>query len=151
VLAEQLVTANGKEQVLRALGEAASKLRRTLGESLPSLQKYDAPPDAVTTASLEALQAYALGVRAMTIKDDNLGAVTYFQAAVNLDPDFAMAYARLGTCYLNTAQTTRAADSTRKAYQLRERTSEREKLYIASHYHVFVTGNLEAARQAYEL
>jgi eukaryotic-like serine/threonine-protein kinase len=151
LLAEEQVTANAKERVLKALGEAASKLRGKLGESLPSLEKYDVPPESVTTPSLEALQAYTWGYRALAVRNDSTGAIPLFLTAVSLDPDFAVAYARLGSCYLNVGETTRAADNTRKAYQLRERTSEMEKLYIAAHYQVFVTGNLEAARQVYEL
>jgi serine/threonine protein kinase/Flp pilus assembly protein TadD len=151
VLANEQATASGKEQVLTAVGEAATKLRQQLGESLASVQKYDAPAENVTTPSLEALQAYSLGYQAMTVKNDAATAVSLFQRAVSLDPNFAMAYARLGTSYGNLGQTARAAETIRKAYELRERVSEREKLYIASHYENYVTGNLEAARKTYEL
>src|SRR6266700_2521598 len=144
-------TASGKEQVLKAVGEAATKIREKLGESLASVQKYDAPAENVTTPSLEALQAYSLGYQAMTVKNDAATAVSLFQRAVSLDPNFAMAYARLGTSYSNLGQTARAAENLRKAYELRERVSAREKLYVASHYEHFVTGNLEAARKTYEL
>ena len=125
-------------------------MREKLGESLASVQKYDAPAENVTTPSLEALQAYSLGYQAME-RNDNAAAVPLFQRATSLDPNFAMAYARLGTSYANLGENTRAAENTRKAYELRERVSEREKLYIASHYEDFVTGNLEAARKTYEL
>ncbi len=151
VLANEQATASGKEQVLKAVGEAATKIRQKLGESLASVQKYDAPAENVTTPSLEALQAYSLGYQAMTVKNDAATAVSLFQRAVSLDPNFAMAYARLGTSYNNLGQTARAAENTRKAYDLRERVSEREKFYIASHYEHFVNGNLEAARKTYEL
>ena len=151
VLANEQATANGKEQVLKALGEAATKMRVKLGESLASVQKYDAPAENVTTSSLEALQAYSLGYQAQIVKRDNAAAIPLFQRAVSLDPNFAMAYARLGTNYGNLGQTARAAENTRKAYELRERVSEREKLYITSHYEDYVTGNIEAARKAYEL
>jgi eukaryotic-like serine/threonine-protein kinase len=151
VLANEQATASGKEQVLKALGEAATKIREKLGESLASVQKYDAPAENVTTPSLEALQAYSLGDQAMIVKNDAATAVSLFQRAVSLDPNFAMAYARLGTSYSNLGQTARAAENTRKAYDLRERVSEREKFYIASHYEHYVTGNLEAARRTYEL
>ncbi len=151
VLANEQATASGKEQVLKALGEAATKIRVKLGESLASVQKYDAPAESVTTPSLEALQAYSLGYQAQIVKRDTAAAIPLFQRAVSLDPNFAMAYARLGTNYANLGQTTRAAENTRKAYELRERVSEREKLYVTSHYEHFVTGNLEAARKAYEL
>ena len=150
VLAQEQVTANGKEQVIKALGDAATKLRGQLGESLASVQKYDAPPDNVTTSSLEALQAYSLGDRAAA-KGDFAAAISFFQRAVNLDPSFALAYARLGANYDNLGQSARAAESMRKAYELRGRTSELEKLSISSRYELFVTGNLQAARSAYEL
>jgi len=150
LLAQEQVTANGKEQVLKALGEAATKLRGKLGESLASVQKYDAPPENLTTPSLEALQAYSLGYRAIE-KADWAGAIPFFQRAVRLDPSFTMAYLRLGVMHSNLGENTRAADSMRKAYELRERTSEQEKLTIPSYYEVLVTGNLEAARKAHEL
>ncbi len=151
VLADEQATASGKEQVLKALGEAATKIREKLGESLASVQKYDAPAESVTTQSIEALQAYSLGYQAQMVKNDSSSAISLFQRAISLDPNFAMAYARLGTNYNNLRQTARAAESTRKAYDLRERVSEREKLYIVSHYDNFVTGDLEAARKTYEL
>ncbi|MFZ0739619.1 MAG: tetratricopeptide repeat protein, partial [Candidatus Acidiferrales bacterium] len=151
VLANEQATANGKEQVLKALGEAAAKVRAKLGESLASVQKYDAPAENVTTPSLEALQAYSLGYQTEVVKRDNVAAIPLFQRAISLDPNFAMAYARLGTNYGNLGETARAAENTRKAYELRERVSEREKLYIVSHYEDTVTGNLEAARKTYEL
>jgi eukaryotic-like serine/threonine-protein kinase len=151
VLADEQATAGGKEQVLTALGEAATKIREKLGESLASVQKYDAPAENVTTQSLEALQAYSLGYQAQMVKDDSSSAISLFQRAISLDPNFAMAYARLGTNYNNLRQSARAAESTRKAYELRERVGEREKFYIVSHYDNFVTGNLEAARKTYEL
>jgi len=150
VLANEQATASGKEQVLKALGEAATKMREKLGESLASVQKYDAPPENVTTPSLEALQAYSLGYQAYK-RDDFAAAVPLFQRAISLDPNFAMAYALLGVSYADLGEDTRAAENTRKAYELRERASEREKFYIAARYEHFVTGNLEAARKAYEL
>jgi len=151
VLANEQATASGKEQVLKALGEAATKIRVKLGESLASVQKYDAPAENVTTPSLEALQAYSLGYQAQIVKNDYAAAVPLLQRAISLDSNFAMAYARLGTNYFNLGETARAAENTRKAYELRERVSEREKLYITSHYEHYVTGNLEAARKTYEL
>jgi serine/threonine protein kinase/Tfp pilus assembly protein PilF len=150
VLANEQTTASGKEQVLKALGEAATKMREKLGESLASVQKYDAPAENVTTPSLEALQAYSLGYQAMK-RNDHAAAVPLFQRATSLDPNFAMAYARLGTSYQQLGEGARGAEYIRKAYELRERVSEREKLYIVSHYEHLVTGNLEAARKTYEL
>jgi len=151
VLANEQATASGKEQVLKALADVAAKLREKLGESLISVQRYDAPAEDVTTASLQALQAYSLGYQAHVLKNDYAAAIPLLQRAISLDPNFAMAYAELGTNYSNIGEIARAAENTRKAYELRERVSEREKFYIVSHYEFFVTGNLEAARKAYEL
>src|ERR1700691_1055653 len=151
VLANEQATASGKEEVLKALGEATTKMRVKLGESLSSVQRYDARPENVTTPSLEALQAYSLGYQAQMVKHDYAAAIPLFQRAVSLDLNFGMAYARLGTNYSNLGQTARAAENTRKAYELRERVSEREKFYIVSHYEQYVTGNLEATRKTYEL
>jgi tetratricopeptide (TPR) repeat protein len=151
LLAEEQVTASGKEQVLKVLGESATKVREKLGESLASVEKYDAPPENVTTPSLEALQAYSLGYRAQNIKNDGAAAIPFFQRAISLDPNFAMAYARLGTSYDNLGETVRATENAGKAYDLRERVSDRERFYIASHYQQYVTGDLEVARKTYEL
>ncbi len=99
LLANEQATANGKEQVLKALGEASTKIRVKLGESLASVQKYDAPAENVTTSSLEALQAFSLGYKAANVSRDDAAAIPFYQRAVSLDPNFAMAYARLGTSY----------------------------------------------------
>jgi serine/threonine protein kinase/tetratricopeptide (TPR) repeat protein len=149
-LAQEQTTAAGKEQVLKALGDTATKIREKLGESLSSLQKFDAPPESVTTASLEALQSYSLGYQTMTVKGDFAAAVPLFLRATQLDPNFAMAYARLGTNYNNLGEEARSTESMRKAYDLRERASERERFYITSHYQDFVERNSEAARTTYE-
>src|SRR5438094_4371838 len=151
VLANEQATASGKEQVLKALGEAATKMREKLGESLASVQNYDTPAENVTTPSLEALQAYSLGYYQAYKRTDFAAAVPLFQRATSLDPNFAMAYALLGMSYMNLGETTRAEGNIRKAYELRERVSDREKFYIASHFEDFVTGNLGAARKTYEL
>jgi Flp pilus assembly protein TadD len=151
LLAQEQVTANGKEQVLKALGDAATALREKLGESLASVQKFDAPPENVSTPSLEALQAYTQGYQATVAKSDDAGAIPFFQRAIRLDPNFAMAYARMGINYADLGEAQRAAQSTRQAYELRGRTSEQEKLAISSYYQDYVTGNLEAARTAYQL
>ena len=150
-LAELQVTASGKEQVLKALGDAAAKMREKLGESLASVENYDVPPENVTTRSLEALQAYSLGFQAGVVRGDDAAAIFFFQGALSLDPKFAMAYARLGMNYHNLGEAGRAADNLRKGYDLRERVSRREKFYIESHYEQFVTGGLEASRKIYEL
>jgi len=149
-LASTQAQASDKNHVLEALGKVASEMRGRLGESLASVQKYDAPAENVTTSSLEALKAYSLGYNEQN-RDDFSAAANFFERAISLDPNFAMAYARLGTCYGNRGETARAAEMTRKAYELRERVSDREKLYITSHYEQNVTGNLEAARKIYEL
>jgi eukaryotic-like serine/threonine-protein kinase len=150
-LANEQDTANSKEQVLRVLGEAATKLRKKLGESLASVQKYDAPPESVTTPSLEALNAYSLGRQALLVKGDFPAALLLYQRAVELDPNFAMAYAGLGVSYDNMGQTVRGAESIRKAYELRERASDREKFNITAQYERAVTGDLEALQKTCEL
>jgi serine/threonine protein kinase/tetratricopeptide (TPR) repeat protein len=149
-LSEEQVTASGKEQVLGALGVASTKLRARLGESLASVQKYDAPPDSVTTPSLEALQAYTLGNRTTDVANDYAAAIPLFERAISLDPNFAMAYLRLGQAYQPLSELARCAENTRKAYELRGRTSESERLAISSFYEMVVTGNLEAARTSYQ-
>jgi DNA-binding winged helix-turn-helix (wHTH) protein/tetratricopeptide (TPR) repeat protein len=143
--------ATDKNDVLDAMGKVASEIRNKLGESLASVQKYDAPAENVTTPSLEALKAYSLGYQAMVARTDHAAAIPLFQRAINLDPNFAMAYARMGTSYADLNESERAAESVRRAYALRASVSEREKLYIAAHYEALVTGNLEAARKVYEL
>jgi DNA-binding winged helix-turn-helix (wHTH) protein/Flp pilus assembly protein TadD len=143
--------ADDKDHVLDALGSVASAIRTKLGESLSSVQKYDAPPEAVTTPSLEALQAYSLAYRTMIRKNDYPAAVPLFERAVALDPNFAMAYARLGINFFNLGESSRAAKSLQQAYDLRARLSEREKLYIAASYNAMAMRNFEVARQSYEL
>jgi hypothetical protein len=113
LLAEEQVTANAKEQVLKAMGEAATKMRQKLGESLASVEKYDAPPEDVTTPSLEALKAYSLGYQAHGVKGDDLAAIPFFQRATSLDPNFATAYASLGSAYANLGETARVRRKTR--------------------------------------
>ena len=151
LLAQEQVTANGKEEVLKALGQAATSLRRKLGESLVSIQKYDALPEDVTTPSLQALQAYSIGMKAWDVTNDFVAAIPFFQHAGALDPKFAMAYLMLGESYQPQGELAIAAENTRKAYDLRERTSDHEKLNITAFYEIVVTGNLEAARRSYEL
>ena len=142
--------ASDKSHVLDALGKAGSEIRNKLGESLTTVQKFDTPLQQATTSSLEALQAYSLGRK--TLGDaDSAAAVPLFQRAIRLDPNFAMAYASLGTCYSNLGETTLMDENTKKAYELRERVSELEKFYIESHYYHYVTGDLEKARSVYEL
>ena len=150
-LASAQAQARDKNHVLDALGKLAAEIRSKLGESLASVQKYDTPPEDVTTASLEALKAYSLGYRTMIAKNDYPAAIPLFQQAISLDPNFAMAYARLGINFYNLYEPARAAENLQKAYDLRERLSEREKLYIAASHDAMATGNMEAARKTYEL
>jgi eukaryotic-like serine/threonine-protein kinase len=149
-LGSQQTEADSREHVLQALGKAATALRETLGESLASIQKFDAPVEQVTTPSLEALKAYSLGMKTRAEKGDG-DALPLFRHAVELDPNFAMAYARVGVIYSNMGASDQAASYTTKAYELRERVSEREKFYIASHYHQEVTGDTEQVLQVLEL
>ncbi len=149
-LASTEVQASDKNHVLDALGKTASEIRNKLGESLSTVQKFDTPLEQATTPSLEALQAYSLGRKA-SAGSEWAKAVLFFQRAIRLDPNFAIAYARLGTCYTNLGETTLGAENTRKGYELRDRVSERERFYIESHYYENVTGNLQKARQGNEL
>jgi serine/threonine protein kinase/predicted Zn-dependent protease len=150
VLADAQEQAAGKEAVLKALDAAAVSLRGKLGESLGSVQKYDTPLYEATTPSLEALKAYSLGVKTGSAKGDAV-ALPFFKRAVDLDPNFAMAYASLAAIYLGLNQTGRGAEYIRKAYDLREKVSEQERLYIEGNYYILVTGELEKAAQTYEL
>jgi tetratricopeptide (TPR) repeat protein/predicted Ser/Thr protein kinase len=150
LLSEEQVTASGKEQVLNALGDAATKLRGKMGESLVSVRKYNTAPENVTTPSLEALQAYMLGSQTMNVANDYTAAIPHLERAVSLDPNFAMAYLRMAQCYQPLSENDLSAANARKAYALRERVSESEKMAISSFYELVVTGNLEAARSSYQ-
>ncbi|HEV3483362.1 MAG TPA: protein kinase, partial [Candidatus Acidoferrales bacterium] len=150
VLARQQITAAGKEQVLPALGQAAAKLRNEVGESLSSVQKFDVPLEQATTNSLEALQAYTLGFTTFRENGD-AEAIPFYKRAVELDPHFALAYDRLGVNYFNLNQPRLAADYLKKAFDLRDRVTGRERLHISALYYTFATGELEKANQAYEL
>jgi tetratricopeptide (TPR) repeat protein len=148
-LAREQVTATTKENVLDALGRAASNLRQELGESLSSIQKFDLPLSQVTTSSLEALKAYSLGGKALRDRGP-AAALSYHQRATELDPNFAMAYWSLGTDYYSLSETDRAAEYLTKAFELRKHTSEREELILAADYHVVVNGELDQAAQVYQ-
>jgi tetratricopeptide (TPR) repeat protein/predicted Ser/Thr protein kinase len=150
LLAQEQVTASGKEQVLTALGNGATKLRGKMGESLASVRKYNAQPENVTTPSLEALQAYTLGNQTLDVANDYAAAIPLFERAISLDPNFAMAYLRLAQSYQPLSENDRCAENTRRAYALRERISESEKLAISSFYDLVVTGNLETARTSFQ-
>ena len=149
VLAREEVEAESKEKVLKSLDRAASSLRGKLGESIGSAQKFDTPLEQATTSSLEALQAFSLG-EAEHHKGEDAKAIPYLKRAVELDPNFAMAQATLGVAYNNLTQQGLAASYITKAFDLKERASEREKLYISSHYYDIVTREIEKAIEIYE-
>jgi len=143
--------ASDKSHVLEALGKAASEIRNKMGESLSTVRKFDTALEQATTPSLEALQAYSLGRKTREQKADAAAAVPLFQRAIRLDPNFAMAYAALGRSYVNLGARELAVENTTKAYELRDRGSERERFFIESAYYHSVTGDVKKARQSYEL
>jgi Tfp pilus assembly protein PilF len=147
-LAKEQVEAAGKEDVLKALSRAASNLRAKLGESLPSVQKFDVPIEA-TTASLEALKNYSMSITIGREKGD-APSIPFLKRAIELDPNFPMAYAGLSVSYGNLGQPSLALEYATKAYGLRDRVTEREKLRISADYFT-ATGELEKASQTYEL
>jgi len=150
VLAEAQEQAAGKEAVLKALDAAAVSLRSKLGESLSTVQKYATPVEEATTPSLEALKAYSLGAKTGDAKG-HTAARPFLKRAADLDPNFAMAYAKIGAGYFYLNEGGRGAEYARKAYELREKVSERERFYIEGGYYVRATGELEKAAQTYEL
>jgi serine/threonine protein kinase/tetratricopeptide (TPR) repeat protein len=147
-LASVEAEASDKNHVLDALGKVATSMREKLGESLTTIQKFDKPLAEATTSSLEALKAYSEGVRARTTKSD-AAAIPYFKRAVELDPNFASAYVFLGISYSNLGENGLSNDYIAKAYELRDRVSEREKFQISADYYQFCTGNLEKSKQVY--
>jgi eukaryotic-like serine/threonine-protein kinase len=148
-LAREQVTAASKEAVLGAVGKAASSLRGKLGESLASIQKFDTPVTDATTSSLEALKAYAAADE-MRNGGGEAESMPLFQRAIELDPNFAMAYARLAAVYGNLGEEDRSVEVAKKAFDLRERVSEREGFYIAGHYYSAI-GDIEKERETLEL
>jgi len=142
--------ADSREKILPALGLAATTLRGKLGESLASIQKYGKPLEEATTSSLEALQAYSEGLRQQDEKGD-AAAVPYYKHAVELDPNFAGAYAAMAVRYANLGQASLGITNSQKAYELRDRVSQREKYYISAQYYTNVTGEVEKAIEQYEL
>ena len=149
-LARQQVEASSKEEVLGAVGTAAVEIRHNLGESLASIEKYDAPVEQATTSSLEALKAFSRGetLRESGREDE---AIPLFRRAIELDPDFAKAYGHLGTIYGNLREWETSSEYLTRAFELRDRVSEKEELYITAHYHDNVTGNIDKQIEAYEL
>ncbi|MGA2076796.1 MAG: protein kinase [Terriglobia bacterium] len=150
VLAEAQEQAAGKEAVLKALDAAAVSLRSKLGESLSSVEKYATPVEEATTPSLEALKAYSLGVKTRYTKGGT-AALAFLQRAVDLDPNFAMAYRLMSSIYSGLNEAGRSVEYARKAYDLRQKVSERERFFIEGFYYINATGELEKAAQTFEL
>jgi len=149
-LTQEQASADGKEKVLAALGKAASELRSKLGESHASLEAHDLPLNQLTTSSLPALQSWGLGMQAVLVRSDFSSGISFFQRAADLDPNFAIAYSALGASYSTVGQFSLGAKYTTKAYEMRNRTSERERFSLIWNYHVFVTGDWEKAAQIAE-
>ena len=150
VFAEEQGQAPNKEAVLGVMGDAVSRFREKLGESLASVQRYDAKIEEATTRSLEALKAYSQGLRTRRTAGD-FDAVPFFRRAIDLDPEFALAYARLGTVYGNLQQPEEARTMTARAYELRQKTSEVERHYIEARYFSIVEPNVEKALDVYRV
>jgi len=146
ILAQEQVTAATKEKVLDQLGGAATKLRGELGESIASVQKFDVPLAEATTPSLEALKAYTAAWRVHSSTGAS-AAVPFYKRAIEIDPQFAMAYAWLGDMYGQMGESDLSAANLSQAYQLRDRASDAEKFFITASYYIRVTGNLENAEQ----
>jgi eukaryotic-like serine/threonine-protein kinase len=141
-LGSEQIEADSREHVLQKLGQAASKMREKLGESLASVQKYDVSVEEATTKSLEALKSFTRGVDLLG-QGKQLEAIPLYQHAIELDPDFALAYGQLGTIYDNLGESQRSEEYVSKAFGLRERVSERERFYISDHYYRLVSGELD--------
>src|SRR4030095_13733173 len=150
VIAEEQAQANSKETVLAAMGTAVSKFREKLGESLASIQRYDAKIEEATTPSLEALKAYSQGLRTRRTTGD-FDSVPFFRRAIDLDPQFALAYARLVPFYANLAQGDESRKITTKAYELREKVSEAERYYIEARYYTTVQNDVQKALDVYKV
>jgi serine/threonine protein kinase/tetratricopeptide (TPR) repeat protein len=148
-LAQAQQQASSKDAVLNSLGNAVTKLRAELGESLASVEQFDKPLDQATTSSLEALKAYTLGDEQHN-KLEDIGSIPFYQRAIELDPNFALAHLRLGVVAGNTRQSGLATKEVAQAFELRARTSEYERLYITAYYY-FDTGQVEKSIQAWEL
>jgi Tfp pilus assembly protein PilF len=150
VLAEEQVQVARKEDVLNALGQIARKFRTQVGESLTTVEKYDTPLAEASTPSLEALKAFSLGLNKLRA-GENTEAIAFLSRAVELDPNFAQAYGVMSAAYANRGETELAAEVSRKAYQLRDRESERERLRTEINYYLHGTGELEKAVSSFEL
>ena len=142
MIASEQIDVEGKEQVLKALGSAAASLREKLGEKLDTIKRFDAPIENVTTSSLEALRQYDLGVKEHS-KLDYKSAIPFYKLAIERDPNFAIAHARLAQCYHNNNQFEASRAEYTKAYELVDRVSEREKFFIRSSFYGAVSGQWE--------
>jgi serine/threonine protein kinase/tetratricopeptide (TPR) repeat protein len=149
-LASTEAQASDKNHVLDALGETASEIRSKLGESLSTVQRFDTPLEQATTPSLEALKAFSSGFQVHMTAGD-AAAVPFYKQAIELDPNFALAYTWLGLAFNNMGELSMDVECTRKAYELRDRTSEPEKHFITARFHKVVTGNMEKAEEALQL
>ena len=151
LLASTEAQANDKTHVMDTLGNLASEMRRKLGESLTTVQKYNTPLEKATTPSLEALQAYSLGFTKSWVDGDQAAALLFLQRAIQLDPNFAMAYRAASNAYAVMGESTRAAENVRRAFELRARASDLERLLIEDDYNFFLTGDLMKAGHIDEL
>jgi tetratricopeptide (TPR) repeat protein len=148
-LVQEQVTAEGKEKVLGAVGDAAAKLRRQLGESISTIKKLDVPLEQATTSSLDALQAYSMGEKVFA-QGGTVPALPYYQRAIQLDPNFSMGFLEVGNLYGNIGEVARGSEYYTKAFALRDHASERERLIISADYYANVTNEIDKAATAYQ-
>ncbi|MCA1589536.1 MAG: protein kinase, partial [Acidobacteria bacterium] len=149
-LGREFEQVNSREEVLNALGRAATGIREKLGESLSSIEKFNVPGESITTSSLEALKIFVLG-REQIVNGKQLEAIPFYKKALEIDPKFALAYTELAVVYRNTDQWKAAAEMSAKAYELRDTVSETERLRIIYYYHNFVAGEMDKATETLEL
>jgi eukaryotic-like serine/threonine-protein kinase len=149
-LGREFEQVNSREEVLNALTRAATGIREKLGESLSSIEKFNVPGESITTSSLEALKIFVLG-REQIVNGKQLEAIPFYKKALEIDPEFALAYTELAVVYRNTDQWKAAAEMTVKAYELRDTVSETERLRIIYYYHNFVQGEMDKATETLEL
>jgi tetratricopeptide (TPR) repeat protein len=148
-VAREQAEAESKEKILGGLGAAATRLREKLGESLGSIRKYDTPIEQVTTSSLDALKAYSLG-NEQRGRGNPIEAASLYRRAVELDPNFALAYAVLSVVYANAGEAELARENAGEAFALRDRVSERERFYVSEKFYSYVTGEREKALEVLE-
>ena len=148
-IAHEQAEAESKEVILKSLGQAATSLRAKLGESLSSIQKFDTPLEEATTSSLEALKMFNLAETQRVSSE--AGAIPFYKKAIELDPNFAFAYARLAQVYFNSGETESAAQYAKQGFERRQRASEKERLYISTRYYQIVTGEMDKAMETFRL